>query len=178
MHGKPGGVTTDPAELSGLKHCNKCREELPVVQFGVRSDTYDGLQPWCKPCTNARNRVYHATSYERDPQAHRDRQKRWNADWRAKDPERVRRSDRDHNLRYTHGISLAEWEAMFDAQGRVCGLCAHDEPRGMKGWHVDHDHATGKIRSILCAHCNVGLGAFGDDPERLRLAAAYLEAHR
>lgn len=177
MSGKTGGVSTNPAGLSGTKTCQKCREEVPVEMFGVRSLSLDGLQPRCKPCTNEANRVYHARSYERDPEAHRARQKRWNADWRAADPERTRRSYRDHNLRFTHGITLAEWEAMFEAQGKVCGLCGHDEPRGLKGFHVDHDHTTGKIRSILCALCNVGLGAFGDDPERLRLAAVYLEAH-
>ena len=43
--------------------------------------------------------------------------------------------------------------------------------------HIDHDHKTGKIRSILCNKCNVGLGMFNDDTAVLRRAAKYIEKH-
>lgn len=67
---------------------------------------------------------------------------------------------------------------MLVRQGSACAACRTSDWGGKDGKpHVDHDHATGKIRGLLCANCNTGLGMFGDDPARLRAAAAYLEAH-
>lgn len=50
-----------------------------------------------------------------------------------------------------------------------CIICGSDETLV-----VDHDHKTGKIRGMLCNHCNRGLGHFRDDPELLEFAAIYL----
>jgi hypothetical protein len=56
------------------------------------------------------------------------------------------------------------------AQRGLCGVCQVGLPE-----HVDHDHVTGRIRGILCFTCNIGMGNFGDDPDRLLRAANYLK---
>ncbi|MBK7330438.1 MAG: hypothetical protein IPI85_15545 [Dehalococcoidia bacterium] len=43
---------------------------------------------------------------------------------------------------------------------------------------LDHDHVTGQVRGFLCSHCNIALGAFRDNPESMRAAAAYIERNR
>lgn len=62
---------------------------------------------------------------------------------------------------------------MVEAQDGKCAVC-HEE---MGSPRLDHNHATGKPRRLLCNHCNLGLGHFFDNPTRLRAAAEYLEAH-
>ena len=59
------------------------------------------------------------------------------------------------------------------AQGGVCAIC-----REAPAVHVDHDHATGEVRGMLCFPCNAAIGHLRDDPRVVRAAAAYLERAR
>jgi Recombination endonuclease VII len=79
-------------------------------------------------------------------------------------------SSRHYHLKRRYGIGATEVEHLIGAQGDACAICDRPHPQ-----HVDHDHATGLVRGILCFNCNGGLGQFGDDPERLYRAAFYLE---
>jgi hypothetical protein len=62
-----------------------------------------------------------------------------------------------------------------DLIGAICGI-----PLESSGHltHLDHCHATGKLRSFLCTNCNRGLGHFQDDEELLEAARIYLIGHR
>ena len=46
-----------------------------------------------------------------------------------------------------------------------------------RNWNTDHDHLTGRVRGILCRLCNVGLGAFRENPFVMQRAVAYLLEH-
>jgi hypothetical protein len=81
---------------------------------------------------------------------------------------------RDLYYRREHGISADDVDAMIEAQGGVCAICGRT-PKRAASWHVDHEHATGAIRGMLCIDCNQGIGKFHEDPGRLRAAADYLE---
>ena len=62
---------------------------------------------------------------------------------------------------------------MLAEQNGLCAIC-----QTAAAVHVDHDHESGAVRSLLCFNCNGGLGQFRDDPVVLRAAADYVEQHR
>ena len=88
---------------------------------------------------------------------------------------------RDFDLQRTFGISLVDYERMLAEQNGVCAICGCGETvmRGgrVKNLAVDHDHATGVVRSLVCQAHNQMLGFAGDSPELLEAAAAYLRRH-
>ena len=84
-------------------------------------------------------------------------------------------------IKTEYNLTHEEYEAMHDAQGGVCAICGKEETatdRNGKVRHlaIDHDHATGKVRGLLCNACNSGLGWFHDSISSLAAAAIYLEA--
>lgn len=91
--------------------------------------------------------------------------------WRLKNPEKssansiryyTKDKDRSNNwrIRRLYGISLADYNTMFEAQNGVCKICGTppDSNGKIKRLHIDHDHKTGKVRGLLCVTCNTGLG--------------------
>ncbi len=87
------------------------------------------------------------------------------------DPEYRKRQQRYRARRY--GLSGNDYDALLALQGGVCAICRKNRPLG-----VDHCHLFNEVRGLLCNNCNVGLGMFDDDPDRLRAAADYLERSR
>lgn len=72
-----------------------------------------------------------------------------------------------------YGLTAEELaELLADAR---CGICGRELDRSEA--HIDHDHATGNVRSVLCLACNVGLGHFHDDQTLLKSAIRYLKRH-
>lgn len=80
------------------------------------------------------------------------------------------------NRAYACGTSPEAVELLLEQQKGTCAICEQQLIAGHLT-HLDHDHKTGKLRALLCLHCNVGLGHFKDNPELLNKAAAYLIRH-
>lgn len=123
----------------------------------------------------------------------RDKFKEENArrarEWRLANPERSRANARSYQTRNaerlfgarllrTYGISLEDYKEMLSAQGHKCAICDradnNDKRPAYKKFHVDHDHATGLVRGLLCSTCNTGIGKFQDNTDLLRKAIDYL----
>ena len=72
--------------------------------------------------------------------------------------------------------AVAELIAIQGNRCAICGCSGEDAPH--KRLVLDHDHATGRIRAMLCLQCNSGLGQFRDNPALLAAAIRYLQEHR
>lgn len=75
--------------------------------------------------------------------------------------------------RQVYRLSPVAYGAMVADQCGRCAIC--QQPLELV---VDHDHATGEVRGLLCRRCNVGLGSFLDNATALRQAATYVEQDR
>lgn len=71
-----------------------------------------------------------------------------------------------------YGIDFQKYGDMFLRQHGKCAICL--QPPQTRPLFVDHDHATGQVRGLLCDHCNRGLGYFRDNPAALGRAISYL----
>lgn len=75
-----------------------------------------------------------------------------------------------------YGLKKEDYWELYQKQKGVCAIC-EGACRKNKRLSVDHDHGSGRVRGLLCASCNRGLGMFLDNPLRLRKAAEYLESY-
>ena len=125
--------------------CNKCEVVKEFSEFSKDTSNTRGYQTFCKTCQ---------AEYKRN-----NRDKRRNSDY-------VR----------MYGITLSEYNKMLKEQSLACKICGI---LASKATHsklfVDHCHATGAVRGLLCNTCNTALGLLKDSPELCREAANYLE---
>lgn len=78
----------------------------------------------------------------------------------------VRTAQRHRALKCKFGLSANTYDELLVAQGGGCALCR--TPRtGRKSLAVDHEHATDRVRGLLCWSCNTTLGRYGDTYESL-----------
>lgn len=85
--------------------------------------------------------------------------------------------NRNLKLLRRYNLTIADTDRMLVEQGNRCGICPATEPGGRGAWHVDHNHATGKVRALLCLNCNVALGKVRDSIPVLKTMIEYLERH-
>lgn len=84
-----------------------------------------------------------------------------------------------------YGLSLAEWQAILEAQGWVCAVCERVPQSGRlcvdhyhrRGWKVSPpDVRKRDVRGVLCSYCNLRLVAKGMTLSKARNIVRYLEA--
>ena len=144
-----------------MKECRKCKRKLRENAFSLKSNSKTIFSTCCDEC-----RAKPAITWAfRNPEKMRDAVRRHQISGRA----------RSGRLKAKYQMTVEQYENLLKEQGGVCAICASASPGGKwTVFHVDHDHATGYVRGLLCTNCNRGIGYMGDDPSRLRIAAEYL----
>jgi hypothetical protein len=71
----------------------------------------------------------------------------------------------------------AEDKARMLAEQGGCAICGTNTPKSKKGFGVDHNKQTNRVRAILCVPCNAGIGQLRHSEYILRAAALYMETH-
>ena len=124
--------------------------------------------------TTEQNAEYNAirrANYAANPE-YRDAVKSKVKNWQSANPAKLK----TQRLKQ-YGIGLDEYNAMFAAQGGKCGICGYSDMSKPAFFPlVDHCHATGAVRGLLCMSCNQGLGKFRDDRALLAKAMQYIAA--
>ena len=140
--------------LPDIKICSRCG--VLTYKFGASTRAKDGRRSQCKDC----EKVYEDRRSRNYKEQYRDKP----AEYR-----------KNRQLKNRYGITLEDYNNMLQAQNGSCAMCpatALDEVMC-----VDHNHATGDVRAILCKPCNTMLGMANDSAARLQAGIDYLQEH-
>lgn len=100
--------------------------------------------------------------------------------WEAQSRDKAFRSHKNSSLKKRYGITIDQYESLLAQRDGVCWICARPQTSKLanakypNSLYVDHSHSSGLIRGLLCLNCNLGVGAFKDDAERIEQAVQYL----
>lgn len=106
----------------------------------------------------------------KDPDKNRAEAKKRQREYRKRHSNRLREAD----LLRKYGITIHDYNSMFDEQEGRCLICLKHQVELPTRLNVDHNHETGEVRGLLCNICNKGLGTFKDDPVLLQNALDYI----
>lgn len=75
-------------------------------------------------------------------------------------------------LKQKYGITIQQYNLILKKQDGVCAICK--SPPIKRYFDVDHDHATGRVRGLLCNPCNRAVACVRDSAQNALSVAKYL----
>lgn len=117
--------------------------------FNTDRRARDGKFSWCRSCCSA---------YERE--------------------HRTPETSRAARLKTKYGITIARYDELLAEQDGRCAICRCLPDGYAHRFHVDHDHATMRVRAILCHHCNLAVGNVREDPAIAIALVQYVVANK
>jgi hypothetical protein len=175
-------------DLPTHKACSTCGAVQPLDAYYRSSAATDGRQSRCKACHLDAVRRYREPDRDRWKRCSRCGERRPGTEFHrnvtttdglhgvcrgCNAPARAAQQEVDRRRRFrAYDITPEEVAALLTIQQEGCAICA--APFGQAPFNVDHDHASGAVRGLLCRACNTALGLLRDDASRLAAAIRYL----
>ena len=154
-----------------LKRCSSCKASKDIGEFHKSANRRLGRHAYCKECVRTKNAMWVRSNKEKHAATC--------ANWYAKNKSTAAAKSSEWHYQFHYGISKSEFLSMVDSVNgkcQCCGITIVVGTRANNGAVLDHDHATGKIRGVLCSGCNKGIGLLKDSAVVLEMAAAYLKS--
>lgn len=145
-----------------MKLCVKCNIHKEESEFYRHRNTADNLRPQCKACHKFLGAVWRKTNRVRYQKSNRDwyhKNREYRATtiskWAIKNKDKVYKINQERAWK-AQGIvfTVEQREVLLKAQDGRCTICGLRETKNSRRLAVDHCHATGKIRGLLCDNCN------------------------
>lgn len=157
-------MNTEPVEP--LSYYQRNKDAINVRRRQVRAENING----------ARDRI-------REQKARAWQKNREKELQKAKDRYQLDKERRaSWRLKKEFGITLAEYDAMFELQNGRCAVCGEppkikDKYGNLRRFSVDHHHETGKVRQLLCGPCNMSIGLVKENIATLSNMIDYIKKH-
>jgi hypothetical protein len=144
-----------------VKTCSKCKVTKPLDEFYNHLAANDGKQKTCKACQKA---------YSKSEVCKANRKAYY---------QKTKTQHIERNLKRQYGVDWDTYNLLLENQKGVCAICQRPDSGSMcsQRLFVDHCHDSGKVRGLLCHHCNSALGLFQDSPQLLQSAINYVRQH-
>lgn len=167
--------------MTAEKLCKRCGQIKPISDFSKDSSTKTGIRSWCRICCNIRCRKWEKANKELRKEYslksyYRNRDKRLAQKKESYNYEKQSATNRQR----LYGLLPEQYERMVQNQNDLCAICHESNitRRGKAPLFVDHDHATGSVRELLCHFCNAGIGYFKEDVSLMMAAIEYIKKHK
>jgi hypothetical protein len=151
-----------------MKICKRCGVEKSIFSFRIVKTNKNGTLCYksiCIDCMNTQSLDrYHNLTKEKKIERRKKSLEKLGPDYHKR-----------YRLTKHYDLTLEEYQLMLQQQNNECYICrTHIDGKAVK---VDHNHATGQVRKLLCHNCNTSLGLLKENPELFIKAAKYLKEH-
>jgi Recombination endonuclease VII len=160
--------------MQALCQCG-CGEPAPIAQQTRRAQGWvkGEPRPYVKGHHRRGKRLYDdgLTKEQRYYQRNRERKLAEAKERNEQNPD----TNRGYRFKAKYGMSLKDFDRMYNEQAGCCAACEDPIPRRGVGVNVDHCHETGRVRGLLCRSCNAALGMLEENVDRIEALKRYAE---